>query len=188
MTAIGCGDGGHRSASVRTGASTPATPRPSAPATASASTSTLAAVTRFLNRYVTSDGRVIRHDHGGDIVSEGQAYAMLIAEVAKRPALVRTIWSWTNERLGRADGLFSWHATGSGQILNPQPATDADVLIAYALLRYRGADQAALHAAGRRVAAAVLANESVTLPDGRRCWWRAGGRSRPRRRPSIPHT
>ena len=188
MTATGCGDGGRRSASVRTGASTPATPRPSAPATASASTSTLAAVTRFLNRYVTSDGRVIRHDHGGDIVSEGQAYAMLIAEVAKRPALVRTIWSWTNERLGRADGLFSWHATGSGQILNPQPATDADVLIAYALLRYRGADQAALHAAGRRVAAAVLANESVTLPDGRRCWWRAGGRSRPRRRPSIPHT
>jgi len=109
---------------------------------------------------------VIRHDQGGDIVSEGQAYAMLIAEVAQRPALVRTIWSWTNERLGRPDGLFAWHATGSGQILNPQSATDADVLIAYALLRYRGADQAALHTAGRRVAAAVLANEAVTLPDG----------------------
>jgi endo-1,4-beta-D-glucanase Y len=165
MTATGCGDSGHRSASSPT-TSTSATPRPSAPATASASTSTVAAATRFLNRYVTSDGRVIRHDQGGDIVSEGQAYAMLIAEVAQRAALVRTIWSWTNEHLGRSDGLFAWHATGSGQILNPQPATDADVLIAYALLRYRGADQAALHAAGRRVAAAVLANESVTLPDG----------------------
>jgi Glycosyl hydrolases family 8 len=131
-----------------------------------ASPSTTAAATRFLNRYVTSDGRVIRHDQGGDIVSEGQAYAMLIAEVAQRPALVRTIWSWTNERLGRPDGLFAWHATGSGQILNPQSATDADVLIAYALLRYRGADQAALQTAGRRAAAAVLANEAVTLPDG----------------------
>jgi endoglucanase len=64
------------------------------------------------------------------------------------------------------DGLFAWHASGSGQIEDPQSATDADVLIAYALLRYTGPDQTALHSAGRRVAQAVLANESVNLPDG----------------------
>ena len=109
---------------------------------------------------------MIRHDQGGDIVSEGQAYAMLLAEVAQRSALVRTIWSWTSAHLGRSDGLFAWHADGSGQIEDPQSASDADVLIAYALLRYRGTDQAALHAEGRRIADAVLANESVTLPDG----------------------
>ena len=121
---------------------------------------------RFLDRYVTSDGRVIRHDQGGDVVSEGQAYGMLLAEVAQRPALVRTIWSWTSAHLGRSDGLFAWHATGTGRVVDPEPAADADVLIAYALLRYRGTDEAALHSAGRRVAQAVLANESVTLPDG----------------------
>ena len=81
---------------------------------------------------------MIRHDQGGDIVSEGQAYAMLVAEVAGRPALVRTIWSWTTAHLGSPNGLFAWHATGQRQIEEPQSATDADVLIAYALLRYRG--------------------------------------------------
>jgi endo-1,4-beta-D-glucanase Y len=124
------------------------------------------AASRFLARYVTGDGRVIRHDQGGDIVSEGQAYAMLLADVAQQPALLRTIWSWTSSHLSRPDGLFAWHASGGGQVEDPQSATDADVLIAYALLRYRGSDEAAMHRAGRRVAGAVLANESVTLPDG----------------------
>ena len=100
---------------------------------------------------------MIRHDQGGDIVSEGQAYGMLIAEVAGRPALVRTIWSWTDAHLGRSDGLFASHANGSGQVEDPHSATDADILIAYALLRYAGPDQDALHRAGRRVASAVLA-------------------------------
>jgi endoglucanase len=128
--------------------------------------STRAAAERFLARYVTSDGRVIRHDQGGDIVSEGQAYAMLIAEVAQRPELVRTIWSWTSAHLGNSDGLIASHATGSGQIEDPHSATDADILIAYALLRYAGADQAALHREGRRIADTVFSQESVTLGDG----------------------
>jgi endo-1,4-beta-D-glucanase Y len=123
---------------------------------------------RFIARYVTSDGRVVRHDQGGDIVSEGQAYGMLIAEIAGKPTLMRAIWSWTEAHLGRPDGLFAWHATGAGQIEDPQSATDADVLIAYALLRYQGPDQTALHGAGRRVAHAVLAHESVALADGDR--------------------
>ena len=91
---------------------------------------------------------------------------MLIAEVAGQPERVRTIWSWTNADLGRPDGLFASHASGAGEIEDPQSATDVDILIAYALLRFAGPDQAALHRAGRRVAEAVLALESVTLPDG----------------------
>ena len=120
------------------------------------------AADRFLARYVTSDGRVIRHDQGGDIVSEGQAYGMLIAEVAGRPSVVRTIWSWTSAHLLRSDGLLKFHATGSGRIEDANPAADADVLAAYALLRYSGPDEARLHGAGRRLAAAVLAHESVS--------------------------
>jgi endo-1,4-beta-D-glucanase Y len=120
----------------------------------------------FLDRYVTHDGRVLRHDHGGDIVSEGQAYALLLAEAAGRPERIRAVWTWTAAHLQRPDGLFAWHATADGRVEDPQPATDADVLIAYALCRYAGPGAPALHAAGRRIAAAVLANESVTLPDG----------------------
>jgi endoglucanase len=129
---------------------------------ASPSPSVVAAADRFLSRYVTSDGRVIRHDQGGDIVSEGQAYGMLIAELAGRPSLVNTIWSWTAAHLQRSDGLLKYHATGTGQIEDANPAADADALAAYALLRYSGADQARLRAAGRRIADAVLAHESVT--------------------------
>ncbi|HSC04008.1 MAG TPA: glycosyl hydrolase family 8, partial [Solirubrobacteraceae bacterium] len=106
---------------------TDTTGRPPAQARA-ASPSIRAAAARFLDRYVTGDGRVIRHDQGGDIVSEGQAYAMLIAEIAGRPALLRTIWSWTSTHLGRADGLFASHATGTGKVEDPHSATDADTL------------------------------------------------------------
>lgn len=121
------------------------------------------AAERFLERYVTPDGRVIRRDQGGDIVSEGQAYGMLIAELAGRSATVRTIWSWTKAHLRRADGLLQYHASGTGQVESNEPATDADVLAAYALLRYHGTDQDALHTAGRRIAQAVLAAESTPL-------------------------
>ena len=91
---------------------------------------------------------------------------MVIAEVAGQPALVRRIWSWTSAHLARSDGLFASHASGTGQIRDPQSATDADILVAYALLRYAGPDQAALHRAGRRVAEAVLGHETATVPDG----------------------
>jgi endoglucanase len=127
---------------------------------------TTGAAVRFLGRYVTGDGRVIRRDQGGDIVSEGQAYGMLIAELAGRPALARAIWSWTESHLKQPDGLFAWHATGSGQIVDPQSAADADILIAYALLRYAGPDEGRLHSAGRGVAAAILAHEAVRLASG----------------------
>jgi endoglucanase len=120
------------------------------------------AAVHFLQKYVTADGRVIRHDQGGDIVSEGQAYGMLIAEIAGRADVVRRIWTWTSAHLARGDGLLSSRASGSGHIENAQPASDADVLAAYALLRYRGADASALQQAGKRLAAEVLAKESST--------------------------
>jgi endoglucanase len=51
-----------------------------------------AAAKRFLTRYVTADGQVVRRDQGGDTVSEGQAYAMLLTATSgdrdrfRRPA------------------------------------------------------------------------------------------------------
>ena len=122
-----------------------------------------AAAEVFLARYVAADGRVVRRDQGGDTVSEGQAYGMLIAEVADRPATVRAIWSWTRAHLRRDDGLLISDVNDAGDVVNAQPATDADTLAAYALLRYDGDDEDTLHAAGRRLATAVLDGESTTL-------------------------
>jgi endoglucanase len=116
----------------------------------------------FLARYVIGDGRVLRHDQGNDIVSEGQAYGMLVAEVRNRADTVRTIWGWTSAHLRRPDGLLISHADGSGKVIDAQSAADADTLTAYALLRYRGPDEDALHDAGQKLSTAVLDGESAT--------------------------
>jgi endoglucanase len=115
---------------------------------------------------VQPDGRVTRPDQGGDTVSEGQAYGMLLAEVTGNTGAFSRIWRWTHEHLQLPSGLFAYHASAAGQILNRQPASDADLLIAWALLRYHRSGATAMHAAGRRVAVAVLAHEVTTGPGG----------------------
>jgi endoglucanase len=117
----------------------------------------------FLDRYVKSNGAVVRTDQGGDVVSEGQAYAMVLADVAGKWSTVRTVWKWTSTHLQRADGLLSWHAKADGTVLDPQSAADADVLAAWALLDYRGPSPDSFTAAGRRLASAVLAHETVSV-------------------------
>ena len=122
--------------------------------------------TEFLKTYVRPNGRVNRPDQGSDTVSEGQAYGLLLAEIAGKPAVFGRIWHWTRVHLQLPDGLFAFHANAAGQQLSPNPASDADVLIAWALLRYNATDAATRHRQGQRVAAAVLAHE-VTVGPGR---------------------
>ena len=124
------------------------------------------AASDFLSSYVTDDGRVLRHDQGDDVVSEGQAYGMLIAELAGRPDVVRSIWSWTRDHLARDDGLLAYHASADGTVLDDQAAADADALAAFALLRYAGDRAPDLHADGRALASAVLAHETVRDASG----------------------
>src|SRR5439155_5561670 len=88
----------------------------------------------FLDAFVTSDGRVLRHDQGGDVVSEGQAYALLLAQVAGDRARFDAVWTWTDAHLTRADGLLSWHAGSDGSVLDTNSAADADVFAAWALV------------------------------------------------------
>jgi len=124
------------------------------------------AATGFLAKYAHPDGRVVRLDQGGDTVSEGQAYGMLLAEVAGDDAAFRRIWGWTHDHLRRRNGLFAFHANTAGKVVSQQAASDADLLIAWALLRYRGPSAASMHGAGRQVAAAILAHEVTTGPGG----------------------
>ena len=120
----------------------------------------------FLAAYVRPDGRVARPDQGNDTVSEGQAYGLLLAEVANEPAVFGRIWQWTQDHLQLPGGLFGYHADAAGHLLSAQPASDADLLIGWALLRYQGPDAAGRHQAGQKVAAAVLRQEVTTGPGG----------------------
>ena len=122
--------------------------------------------TRFLASYALPDGRIVRRDQGHDTVSEGQAYGMLLAEMVGDDAQFGRIWQWTRDHMQRPDGLFAFHANAKGQLISQEPASDADLLIAWALLRYRGPAAAAWNEDGRRVAAAILANEVITGPGG----------------------
>jgi endo-1,4-beta-D-glucanase Y len=124
------------------------------------------AAATFLTTYVQPDGRVNRPDQGNDTVSEGQAYGLLLAEATGNDHQFNLIWQWTRVHLQLSNGLFAWHANAAGQILSPEPASDADLLIAWALLRYQGPGAVALHRDGRRVANAVLAYEVTAGPGG----------------------
>jgi endo-1,4-beta-D-glucanase Y len=119
----------------------------------------------FLDAYVGPEGRVVRHDQGGDTVSEGQAYALLLAQVAERPEVFERVWAWTRRHLQRGDKLFAWRwlPDGTG---DDNPAADADLLIAWALLRAEGRDAQRYRAEGRQVAAAVLSREVAETTDG----------------------
>lgn len=120
----------------------------------------------FLDHYVKSDGRVYRPSNSDDTVSEGQAYGLLLAQVADRPATFARIWSWTAKHLQQPDGLLAWHASADGTVLNTEPASDADVLAAWTLARTRGPASAGYHADANRIAGAILAHETVLAPGG----------------------
>jgi endoglucanase len=124
------------------------------------------AATGLAPPYLRPDGRVVRTDQGGDTVSEGQAYGMLLADAAGNHATFARIWEWTSDHLQLGNGLFAWHASPAGKVIGQQPASDADLLIAWALLRYYGPGAAAWHRDGRRVAGAILAREVTTGPGG----------------------
>lgn len=154
----GCGSGASSGGPSADGGSSPS----GTPATGAGSSAQ-----RFLSGYVESDGRVLRHDQGNDIVSEGQAYGMLIAQQAGQDAVAARIWSWTRAHLQKQDGLLAYHANEQGHILDSQAASDADTLAAYALLRAKGPGASALHAQGHALASAVLAHETFRDARGR---------------------
>ena len=117
----------------------------------------------FLDRYVEADGRVVRHDQGGDTVSEGQSYALLLAQVAGDDETFGRVWHWTRSHLQRPDGLLASHADAE-RVLDPEPASDGDVVTAWALVRAAGPGATGLRREGRRIAAAVLERETVAPP------------------------
>ncbi len=119
----------------------------------------------FLDRYVDDDGRVVRHDQGGDTVSEGQAYALLLAVAAGDEDRFAQVWEWTHAHLQRRDGLLAsrW---ADGRVVDDEPATDADLDAARALVlageRFR---ERRYGVAGRAIARSIADNETSWAAD-----------------------
>lgn len=114
---------------------------------------------RFLHEYVQPDGRVVRTDQGGDTVGEGQSYALALALVADDEQTFDRVWKWTDHHLRRPDGLLAHHAGPDGAVDDPNSATDADVVTAWALLRADHND--AQRSAGKKLAEAIVEDETL---------------------------
>ncbi len=124
-----------------------------------------AAAHRFLDRYLDRDGRVVRRDQGGDSVSEGQAYAMLLAQAVGDRRRFDLAWEWARLNLQRPDALLAWR-WADGRVQDPMPAADADLDAAWALvLAATRFDDDSLRAEGLRMAAAVLEHETIRVDD-----------------------
>ncbi|MET0589992.1 MAG: glycosyl hydrolase family 8 [Naasia sp.] len=123
------------------------------------------AATDFLGEWV-DDGRVVRRDQGGDTVSEGQAYGLLIALAADDEAAFDDIWQWTAQNLQRPDGLLAWR-WADGSVVDDEPASDADLDAARALAlaadRWQRDD---FGAEADRLSAVILDRMTAPVPTG----------------------
>ncbi|WP_144764325.1 glycosyl hydrolase family 8 [Curtobacterium sp. 9128] len=155
----------HPWSDARPDAGPAATPTSTTPPSGTRSAAQLRA--DFLDRYVDG-GRVVRHDQGGDTVSEGQAYGLLIAYASGDRDRFGAIWSWTERHMLTDDSLLAWRWTADDGVVDEQSASDADLDTARALVlagKAWGDDR--YTRAGRTMAAAVLDHETATTDLGR---------------------
>jgi endo-1,4-beta-D-glucanase Y len=96
---------------------------------------------RYVEAFVQGDGRILDRTAGDRSTSEGQAYALFFALVANDRALFERILRWTEDNLAGADlranlPAWLWGKDRSGRwgVLDRNPASDADLWLAYALL------------------------------------------------------
>ncbi|VVE62131.1 endo-1,4-D-glucanase [Pandoraea anapnoica] len=97
--------------------------------------------TRFKSSFLSDDGRVVDHSMADQrTVSEGQAYALTFAVIANDRATFDKVLDWTVDNLAQGDltahlPAWLWGKKDDGQwgVLDSNPASDADMWIAYAL-------------------------------------------------------
>lgn len=92
-------------------------------------------------RMIAADGRVLDHTAGDRTTSEAQAYAMFFALVANDRGQFDKLLNWTEANLAGGDltvrlPAWSWgkNPDGGWKIMDPNPASDADLWLAYDLL------------------------------------------------------
>lgn len=91
----------------------------------------------YRDRFMLEDGRVIDTGNSDISHSEGQGWGMLLAGAAGDWTAFDQIWRWTadNLRWSKAS-LFAWKwDPKAGEVVDPNNASDGDILIAWALAR-----------------------------------------------------
>lgn len=95
----------------------------------------------YQTRFIDGQGRVIDHTSGDRTTSEGQAYAMFFALVNNDRATFDRLLQWTQVNMAGGNmeshlpGWLWGHAPdGQWKQLDPNPASDADVWMAYTLV------------------------------------------------------
>ncbi|WP_404982312.1 MULTISPECIES: cellulose synthase complex periplasmic endoglucanase BcsZ [unclassified Caballeronia] len=129
----------------------------------------------FVERFVSSDGRVIDYSTPAQqTTSEGQSYGMFFALVANDRATFDRLVDWTRANLAanRFDAqnvqLPAWQwgkkPDGSFGVLDPNSASDSDLWIAYDLLQAgRLWKEPAYTKLGQALAAQIVKHEVVDL-------------------------
>lgn len=128
---------------------------------------------QFKRDFVSADGRVI--DVGSPqehTVSEGQAYAMFFAMVANDKPQFERLLRWTEDNLAQGDlskhlPAWIWGKNDQGKwgVIDSNPASDADIWIAYALLEAGDLWQERRYTAlGQLLLRNILRQETATLP------------------------
>jgi endoglucanase len=115
----------------------------------------------FRQRFTRPDGRVVDTFQDKVSTSESQAYGLLVAEACADREAFEAILHWTRGNLRlRGDALHAWRwdPNAAPHVADLQAATDADLVIAWALLRAaRRWDEAAWREEALAVAADIRA-------------------------------
>lgn len=95
----------------------------------------------YAARFISAEGRVIDPQRDSITTSEGQAYALFFSLVANDRPRFDKLLNWTRDNLAGGDltarlPAWKWGRSLSGRwgVLDPNPASDADLWIAYTLL------------------------------------------------------
>jgi endoglucanase len=90
----------------------------------------------FRKAFIDADGRVVDTGQGRISHSEGQGFAMVLATHHDDREAFERLWKWTKEHLQvRDDALLAWRWEPERGTTDRNNASDADVLVAWALLR-----------------------------------------------------
>ena len=160
-------------ASATTASDKPAHTAAQPPATPANQTPAWPAWEAFRSQFMNEGGRILSGAEGtGQTYSEAQAYALFFALVANDRASFEKILAWTENNLCAGDmttrlpaWLWGKRPDGTWDVMDSNPASDADLWIAYALGEAgRLWNERRYRALSTLLAARILREETADLP------------------------